>query len=126
MSSHDDRLVPIADRVVHLVPEHREDAGRPRLVDVAAGEIIFEQGDRGELVYVIETGTVAIERRHTDGTIEVLAELGRGEYFGELGPLLGFPRSATARAHTPCVLTRLQRADFREQVVGATAGADAG
>ena len=37
VSTHDDRLVPIADRVVHLVPEHRADAGGPRLVEVAAG-----------------------------------------------------------------------------------------
>ena len=35
--------------------------------------------------------------------------MGVGEYFGELGPLLGFPRSATARALTAGVLARLQR-----------------
>ena len=109
VSTHDDRLVPIADRVIHLVPEHRTDVGGPRLVDVAAGEVVFEQGDRGELVYVIEAGTIAIVRHHTDGTDEELARLGVGEYFGELGPLLGFPRSATARALTAGVLPRLQR-----------------
>jgi len=126
ISTHDDRLVPIADRVVHLVPEHQEDAGGPRLVDVAAGSVIFEQGERGELVYVIESGTVSIERRRSDGTTEELAQLGAGDYFGELGPLLGFPRSATARGLTPCVLKAYNVADFREQVVDATAGASAG
>ena len=126
VSTHDDRLVPIADRVVHLVPEHRADAGGPRLVEVAAEEVIFEQGARGELVYVIEAGTIGIERRRSDGSSEELARLGPGEYFGELGPLLGFPRSATARALTPSVLRAYNVADFREQVVGSTAGADAG
>ena len=126
VSTHDDRLVPIADRVVHLVPEHRTDVGGPRLVNVSAGEVVFEQGDRGELVYVVESGTVVIERRHSDGTDEELARLGVGEYFGELGPLLGFPRSATARSLTAGVLRAYNVADFREQVVGATAGAGIG
>ena len=125
ISTHDDRLVPIADRVIHLVPEHAVTAGGPKTVEFADGEVIFEQGDRGELVYVIESGVVAIERRHSDGTLEELARLGPGDYFGELGPLLGFPRSATARAVTACSLRAYNVADFREQVVGATAGADA-
>jgi putative ABC transport system ATP-binding protein len=123
VSSHDDRLVPIADRVIHLVPEFREDAGAPRLVEIGAGETIFEQGSRGELVYVIETGRVEIARVHADGAEEALAELGAGEYFGELGPLLGFPRSATARALTPMRLIAYNVHDVREQVVGATATA---
>ena len=126
VSSHDDRLVPIADRVVHLVPDFREDAQAPRIVEMAAGETIFEQGARGELVYVIEAGRVQILRDHTDGSSEVLAELGTGEYFGELGPLLGFPRSATARAHTPVRLMAYNVHDFREQVVGATAATRTG
>jgi putative ABC transport system ATP-binding protein len=90
---------------------------------VAAGEVVFEQGTRGELVYVIETGRVEVFRQRADGTSEPLAELGDGDYFGELGPLLGFPRSATARALTPLRLVAYNVHDFREQVVGKTAGA---
>ena len=122
VSSHDDRLVPIADRVIHLVPDFREDDEAPHVVEVAAGEVVFEQGTRGELVYVIEAGRVEILRDHADGTREPLAELGPGEYFGELGPMLGFPRSATARALTSVRLMAYNVHDFREQVVGATAG----
>ena len=36
VSTHDDRLVPIADRVVHLVPEHAVQAVGPQLIEVAA------------------------------------------------------------------------------------------
>jgi putative ABC transport system ATP-binding protein len=125
VSSHDDRLVPIADRVVHLVPEHAPVDQPSRIVEVPAGEVIFEQGTRGELVYVIEAGAVEITRRRSDGDTEVLAELGPGEYFGELGPLLGFPRSATATAVTPLRLIAYGVHEFREKVVGATAGASA-
>jgi putative ABC transport system ATP-binding protein len=123
VSTHDDRLVPIADRVVHLVPDFREDESSPRFVEVGADEVVFEQGDRGELVYVIETGRIDIVRHQIDGTLEHLAQLGPGEYFGELGPMLGFPRSATARAATPSLLRAYNVRDFREHVVGATAGA---
>lgn len=117
VSSHDDRLVPIADRVIHLVPEFREDDQPPHTVEFRSGETIFEQGSRGELVYVIEAGTVAIVRRKAGGGTESLVSLGTGEYFGELGPLLGFPRSATALADTDVRLTAYNVQDFREQVL---------
>ena len=117
VSSHDDRLVPIADRVIHLVPDFREDEAPPRTIDFTAGTVIFEQGSRGELVYVIESGTVEIDRQRADGTREKLATMGAGEYFGELGPLLGFPRSATAIAATDTTLVGYSVQDFREQVL---------
>ncbi|MGK2930110.1 MAG: ATP-binding cassette domain-containing protein [Acidimicrobiales bacterium] len=118
VSSHDDRLVPIADRVVHLVPEFREDEQPPTTVEYGASETIFEQGSRGELVYVIQSGRVDIVRRRSDGSQEALASLSDGEYFGELGPLLGFPRSATALAGTDVRATSYSVQDFREQVLG--------
>jgi putative ABC transport system ATP-binding protein len=114
VSSHDDRLIPIADRVIHLVPEFREDEQAPHLVTVAAGEVLFHQGDRGELVYVIESGRIEILRPRTDGSTEQVAHLGPGEYFGELGPMLGFPRSATARASAPTALRAYNVRDFRQ------------
>jgi len=123
VSSHDDRLVPVADRVVHLVPDFREDEQPPQQMSVAAGSTIFEQGSRGELVYVIEAGTVDIVRSRADGGLEPLASLGAGDYFGELGPLLGFPRSATAIAATDVELTAYNVQDFRTQVLDGSRGA---
>ena len=117
VSTHDDRLVPVADRVVHLVPEFRADDQPPQSLLAAADEVIFEQGSRGELVYVIDKGRVEITRRRSDGAEERLARLGPGEYFGELGPLFGFPRTATARASTAVRLTAYNIRDFREQVL---------
>jgi putative ABC transport system ATP-binding protein len=126
VATHDDRLVPIADRVVHLVPEFREDDAPAATIEVDAGHTIFEQGSRGELVYVVEHGSVEILRARADGSAEVLAVLGPGEYFGELGPLLGFPRSATAVARTQARLRSCNVRDFRAEIVGSTAGASAG
>lgn len=118
VSSHDDRLVPVADRVIHMVAEFREDAAPPRTIEHGAGETIFEQGSRGELVYVIHEGEVDIVRAAPDGSVEPLTTMAPGDYFGELGPLLGFPRSATAVAKTDVRMTAYNVVDFREQVLG--------
>jgi putative ABC transport system ATP-binding protein len=52
----------------------------------------------GNHVYVLEKGSVEVVRELNGGVEDLLATYGPGEYFGELGPLLGFPRAATARA----------------------------
>jgi len=104
--------------VVHLVPEFRKDGRPPHDVVLEAGSLVFEQGERGELVYVVEDGTVAVTRRTAEDPEEHLATLGPGEYFGELGPLLGFPRSATARAVTDVRLRAMGVTDFRSSVQG--------
>ena len=117
IATHDDRLVPIADRVVELAQHVRDDdAGPPQTVRLAAGEVLFEQGSWGQLVYVIETGEIEILRERSDGPAQRLAVIGPGDYFGELGPLLGFPRSATARAHTDVELTAYGADDFKRTI----------
>lgn len=58
------------------------------------GDIIFYEGDRAEKAYVIESGRVEISRKKEG----VLAILSRGQMFGEMGPMDGNPRNATARA----------------------------
>ncbi len=117
VSTHDDRMVPIADQIVELAPRFRSDTGPPERVSFAPGETIFEQGSRGELIYVIQQGEVDIFRLRDDRTEEHIAGVGPGEYFGELGPLLGFPRSATARARTQVSATAFGQKDFKEQVL---------
>ena len=52
-------------------------------------------------------------RGFEDGSEEHRAFFGPGEYFGELGPILGLPRSATARATEPTRLTGLGVQAFR-------------
>jgi putative ABC transport system ATP-binding protein len=104
VSTHDDRFAPLADRVIELVPRLAIEPTIKRR-ELAAGELIFTQGERSDLVYVIERGDVQIFRADARGAEETLATHGPGDYFGELGPLLGLQRSASARAMTPTVLT---------------------
>src|SRR4029450_719666 len=95
---HDERLLPLADRVVHLSQPVTGESRPPQRLVYEPGQVIFEQGDRSDLVYTVEDGEIEIARRRADGTEEPLAVLGPGRYFGELGPLFGLQRSATARA----------------------------
>lgn len=60
---------------------------------------------------------IDVVRLLADGGEEALARLGPGQYFGELGPLMGFPRSASARAATDVTLTRFSPHEFRERVL---------
>ena len=79
-------------------------------------EAIFHQEDAPEYVYVIQSGEVEIVRELFGDAEERLALLGPGQYVGELGAMLGFPRSATARATTDVVLTAMPPHEFRAQV----------
>ncbi|NND83725.1 MAG: ATP-binding cassette domain-containing protein [Acidimicrobiia bacterium] len=119
VSTHDSRLVPIADRIVEMAPETPEGIGAPTEVRYLAGEEIFTQGDPPDLVYVIEEGEVDIVRVLADGSEELLASPRAGQYFGELGPTLGFPRSASARAKTDVRLTASNVIEFRRRVFGS-------
>jgi len=113
VSTHDDRITQIADRVIELVP-HFSGADRdPEEVKLDAGQVLFEMGDRGELVYVVEDGEIEIFRTRADGSEEFVATIGPGNYFGELGPMFNLPRSASARARTGCHLTAYPLRAFR-------------
>ncbi|HEX9767336.1 MAG TPA: ATP-binding cassette domain-containing protein [Nitriliruptorales bacterium] len=99
VSTHDRRLVPLADAVVDLTPVVAPAVDERPVVTLDANETLFQQGDPSDFVWVVLSGQVDILRDTPDG-LETVATCGEGSYFGELGPLLGFPRSATARAAT--------------------------
>src|SRR5262245_12191661 len=65
---------------------------------LAAGELLFEEGDPSDAGYFVVAGRLLVTSRTPDGAINTLAELGRGEVVGELGLLDRSPRSATVRA----------------------------
>ena len=124
VATHDHRLLPLADQVVELVPNVAMSVHPPERSTLSAGETIFTQGSWGELIYVVESGTIEIVAERADGTEESRAVIGAGEYFGEFGPLFGIPRSATARARTDAVVTGYSTRDFRERVGDARALAE--
>ncbi len=65
---------------------------------VAAGEVIFHEGDDGDGLYVIHRGLIQIAARSAPEHLHVLSRMEGGEYFGEMSVFDGGTRSATASA----------------------------
>ena len=72
---------------------------------LSAGEVIFEEGQTGNGLYVIISGRVeVVQGMHSDKPRR-LVTLNQGEFFGEMALLDDLPRSASVRAldDTTCV-----------------------
>ena len=123
VATHDTRMLPLADRVVELVPHMSASAHDPVTLELAAGETLFDQGTMGDSIYVVTEGEVELIRELADGGEETLKIAGPGDYFGEFGPLFALPRAATARARTSATLTGYTVAQFRE-LLGASGSRD--
>ena len=124
--THDDRITHIADRVIELVPRFATSDRDPEDVKLEAGEVLFQQGDRGDLVYVVEEGQIEIYLQRADGGEDLLNVVGPGGYFGELGPALNLPRSASARALSACRLTGYPLRAFRRRFPATSVTASEG
>ena len=122
VATHDERLVPLADAIVNLTPRPEAVDRPPSRRELAADEVLFSEGDRGDQVFVVESGAIDLFRLRDDGTEELLTTVSEPGYFGELAPMLGLPRSATARAAGPSVVTGYSIRDFRDHVGPSTAG----
>lgn len=73
---------------------------KPRVVEYSEGAVIFKQGDAGDVMYVLQRGSVQIQRRVRDRDY-VLTVLYPGSFFGELAIFNKRPRSATVVALEP-------------------------
>ncbi|WP_373989601.1 cyclic nucleotide-binding domain-containing protein [Duganella sp. BuS-21] len=76
-----------------------------------ADEIIFDEGEEGQALYLVMSGRVIISRQFGAGR-EVVAELSGGAFFGDLALLDDSPRNAQTRALDNCELAVFFRADF--------------
>ncbi|TMB47791.1 MAG: cyclic nucleotide-binding domain-containing protein, partial [Deltaproteobacteria bacterium] len=90
-------------------------AARARQRTASRGDILCRAGERGEEFFLIIGGAVRIAVPSARGE-EVVAELGAGEWFGEMALITGEPRSASAIAGTDTKLAVLARTDFLELV----------
>jgi CRP-like cAMP-binding protein len=80
-----------------------------RLTVFEPGDVILTEGERGESVFILTTGTVKVYVRNPVGQDVELCELREGAFFGEMSTLSGRPRTATVTAATRCELLELDR-----------------
>ena len=80
--------------------------------EVAAGTAIVAEGDGGDRFYVVLSGILTASQA-TRGARGVLRP---GDYFGEVAPAMGVPRTATVRAMTPATVASCDRKTFEELI----------
>ena len=81
-------------------------------VECRTDQTLFRAGDAGNAMYLIETGQVRISVKAADGNEITVAELGPGDFFGEMAMLDGQARSANATALEDSRLGMLSRKHF--------------
>ena len=74
----------------------------------ADGDTLVRQGDAGETFIILLDGSAQVERDR-----QPIAELGRGDFLGEISLVDGGPRTATVTARGPVRALVVQHADFR-------------
>ncbi len=79
------------------------------LLQFLPGEVICQQGDYEETFYIILSGQVEVSTKTHNNETLVLANLDKGEFFGEMGPLSGQPRTATTSARQRTVLLQVPK-----------------
>lgn len=77
------------------------------------GQEVFHEGDLGDRVYIVQSGSAEVVRQRKDGGEERLAVLRAGECFGEMAVLGRTARSATIRCLEPMDALALSQRDFR-------------
>lgn len=78
-----------------------------------AGEVVFEEGEPGQGMYVILEGEVRVVLRDREGEVEIV-RLKSGDFFGEFSLIDEAPRSATVIATKPTRLGGFFRPDLKE------------
>jgi cAMP-dependent protein kinase regulator len=74
-----------------------------------AGAVIVAEGEPGDSVFVIARGAVAIQRTADDGSVIELAQMGDGDFFGEIAIMAQRPRAASVVALRTTELLEIDR-----------------
>ena len=85
-------------------------AGRMEREDVAPGDMVVREGERGDRFYVVLSGLFNVIQEER-GERRLLRP---GDTFGEVALAMGIPRTASVRALTPAVVASCDRTTFDE------------
>ncbi|MFP4643157.1 MAG: GGDEF domain-containing protein [Spirochaetales bacterium] len=85
-------------------------------VEAGPDEVLFRQGDTGDRLFIIKSGSVVITVESSEGTELEVASFGSGECFGEMTLFDRAPRSATCRTRESTSFFSLSVDDFDELI----------
>ncbi|MBI5801155.1 MAG: cyclic nucleotide-binding domain-containing protein [Verrucomicrobia bacterium] len=89
---------------------------------VKPGARIIRERDRGDLMFVLYRGRVEVQKEDEAGSLRPVAQLGRGEVFGEIALLQQVPRTSSVVALDATELFALKKEDF-DRLLLSTLGA---
>lgn len=104
----------------HGIDEEEVDviAQRLPMATCRSGQIIYAPGETGEALFVLKSGSVRIYRLAADGRKLVLASVGPGSVFGEMGSLGQSMTGSFAEATEDATVCIMSRVDVEEYLVG--------
>jgi CRP/FNR family transcriptional regulator, cyclic AMP receptor protein len=82
-------------------------------VEVRKGEVLFNEGEPGDSLYIVLSGRIKVGRRAADGRQNLIALMGPSDMVGELSLFDPGPRTATATAVVDSRLARLRKQALR-------------
>jgi CRP-like cAMP-binding protein len=89
---------PLFEMLSNQELEYVAELSRPR--KFTAGQVVFEEGELGDSLYVIVSGEMEVQRRDAQGKPQLLSRLGHPDFFGEMSLVDKEYRSATVKAKT--------------------------
>ncbi len=107
---------PLFEMLSNPELEYVADLSRPRRF--SAGQVVFNEGELGDSLYVIASGELEVVRRDGASEQKVIAVLAAPDFFGEMSLIDKEYRSATVRARTDAELLHLTAENltaFRKQ-----------
>jgi CRP/FNR family cyclic AMP-dependent transcriptional regulator len=81
-----------------------------------AGNVVFQEFDESDALYIIEEGSVVVSKHVRDDVDIVLTRFRPGDFFGEMGLFDAAPRSATAHTEVDSIIWRLDRGVFHDTI----------
>ena len=101
-------MVPLFEGLSEKLLDQLSD--RAKLLTFLQGDLIIGQNEKGDSLYIINHGEVTIYK--TEQEDEPIAELRKGDFFGEMALLGEQVRTANVKANKPSSLLRLRRKDI--------------
>lgn len=81
------------------------------------GTVLFHEGEAGKEMFVLQAGRVVITKTVRE-TVQILAALGPGEFFGEMALISNRPRNATATVDEPARVLVIDPKTFEGMIRG--------
>jgi CRP/FNR family cyclic AMP-dependent transcriptional regulator len=83
------------------------------ITDIRKGDVLFNEGEPGDSLYIVLSGKIKLGRRAADGRQNLIALMGPSDMVGELSLFDPGPRTATATAVTDTRVARLRKTALR-------------